>query len=165
MNSVTTIPGTDVPFKIYERKGPPSVKTSAEVRQRRGLLAKIHIAKAEMGLNDGEYDMILKSFKVASSADMTIPQLEKMVKLLKHYGWKPRKLYGAKKDVTEQVAALKERVRVITLEIPNGDIRLPGLIKKICGVDTLAWSNNVKKLERLLAALSKIKEMADERLK
>ena len=62
-----------------------------EHRQRRGLLAKVHIAKKEMGLNSGEYEAILKGFKVESAKDLSIPQLERMVKYLKYLGCKPRK--------------------------------------------------------------------------
>lgn len=164
MNSATTmIPGTMTPFPVYERKGPPPLKTDAQAKQRKGLLAKIHIAKQQMGLNEGEYEMILKSFKVSTAADLTLVQLENMVKLLKHYGFKPWKSRKPAKSMSpkhddDQIAALQIRVREISLEIANGQARLPGLIRKICGVSTLPWCRDIGKLERLLAVLGKIKE-------
>ncbi|MDX9820640.1 MAG: DUF1018 domain-containing protein [Syntrophales bacterium] len=136
------------------------LRSDAEARQRRGLLAKIHIAKQQMALSDGEYEMILRSFKVGSAADLSLRQLENMVKLLKHYGWKASVPNRKSKPNEDRIVALKERVRVLSLGILNGEKRLPGLVKKICGVDSLAWCQDADKLERLLAAIGKIKEEA-----
>lgn len=157
MNTATTIPGTAHPYPVYERKGPPPLKTDAQAKQRRGLLAKIHIAKQQMGLNSGEYEMILKSFKVSTAADLTLPQLENMVKLLKHYGWKPRQSRRAK-DQDDRLSALRRRCVDTAKGIKNGEKRLAGLALKICGVSTLNWCKDAAKLERLLAVLGKIKE-------
>lgn len=152
-----TIPGTDFPFTVYERKGPPKLMTGRETKQRRGLLAKIHIAKVQMGLNEGEYEMILRAFKVATAADMTIAQLENMVKMLKSYGWKEisRRKTGTNPD---QIIALRARCVQAAREISNGDKRLLGLAEKICGTSQLVWCHSVPKLERLLAVLARIKE-------
>jgi LPS O-antigen subunit length determinant protein (WzzB/FepE family) len=150
-----TIPGTDFPLTVYERKGPPPLLNAAQKKQRRGLLAKIHIAKAQMGLNGGEYEMILRSFKVETAADMTIVQLENMVKLLKHYGWK--EIYLRKHDINpEQLIALRQRCIDLAREIPNGEKRLAGLASKICGTSQLIWCHDIKKIERLLAVLRKV---------
>jgi phage gp16-like protein len=157
MNTATTIPGTAHPFPVYERIGPPPIKTDAQAKQRRGLLAKIHIAKQQMGLNSGEYEMILKSFKVGTAADLTLVQLENMVKLLKHYGWKPRKS-RREKDEGDLRGALCRRCVETAKEITNGEKRLAGLALKICGVSMLNWCKDAAKLERLLAVLGKIKE-------
>ena len=129
--------------------------------QRRGLLAKVHVAKAQMGLTDSEYEAMLTAFKVESAKEMTVPQLENLVKLMKHHGWKesksPRRHPRAGGN-PDQADALRRRCVEIANEIENGANRLPGLTLKICGVSTLAWCRDVKKLERLLAVLGKIKE-------
>jgi hypothetical protein len=155
MNTTTLIPGTDYPLTVYERKGAPPLLNTAQKKQRNGLLAKIHIAKAQMGLNGGEYEMILRSFKVETAADMTIVQLEQMVKLLKHYGWK--EIYLRKHDINpEQLIALRQRCVDLAKEIPNGEKRLSGLASKICGTSQLIWCHDIKKIERLLAVLRKV---------
>lgn len=164
MNTLT-IPGTDFPFKVIERKGPPKLLTDRETRQRRGLLAKIHVAKKQMQLNDGEYEMILRSFNVASAGDMTLAQLEGMVKMLKHYGWKEIKMPGRRGGKTEgMLIALRARCVQAAREIISGDKRLAGLAEKICGTSQLIWCRDAKKLERLLAVLGNIKreETANE---
>ncbi|MCE5212963.1 MAG: regulatory protein GemA [Deltaproteobacteria bacterium] len=166
--SPQTIPGTDFPFEVIKRKGPPKLLTDRETKQRRGLLAKIHVAKKQMQLNDGEYEMILRSFKVASAGDMTMDQLEGMVKMLKHYGWKPSPSRrpstgsGAAVGREGQLVALRARCVQAAREITNGDKRLAGLAEKICGTSQLIWCHSVPKLERLLAVLGKIKSSKSE---
>lgn len=151
------IPGTEYPFPVYERKGPPPLLIDREIKQRRGLLAKIHVAKKQMSLNEGEYEMILKSFKVCTAADLTIPQLENLVKLMKHYGWKEiiRRKPGKN---PEQLIALRRRCVEAAAGLENGDKRLAGLAEKICGTSQLVWCLDARKLERLLAVLGKINE-------
>lgn len=151
------VPGTDFPFPVIERKGPPVLHSSAEAKQRRGLLAKIHIAKEQMRLTDGEYEMILRSFRVASAADMTLPQLENCVKLLKSYGWKATPA-PARKGREEHLVALRKRAIEQAGKISNGEKRLAGLAQKICGTAQLSWCRDAARLERLLAVLGKIIE-------
>ena len=151
-----TIPGTDFPFPVIERKGPPRLLTDAQSKQRRGLLAKIHVAKKQMRLGPDEYEMILRSLGVSTAADLSMDGLEKMVKLLKHYGWKPTRNPLARRE--SPIPALRRRCVEAALLLDNGDKRLAGLALKICGTSQLAWCRDKNKLERLLAVLGKIKE-------
>lgn len=127
--------------------------------QRRGLIAKIHVAKAQMkaqmGLRDEYYEAMLSASKAQSTADMTIRQLENFVRLLKAHGWKEQKSRKEKPE-DAQLIALRDRVREEAANLENGDARLPGLAKKICGVDRLEWCRSVERLERLLAVLRKL---------
>jgi phage gp16-like protein len=154
-NNVTTIPGTTTTFPPLPPGAPPELHTAAEQRQRKGLLAKIHVARAQMGLNEGEYEMVLRSFRVTTAAHLTIPQLENMVKLLRSYGWKPTRPWRTHKR--DQVPALRARCLKEAERIPNGAKRLAGLAQKICGTAQLAWCHDAEKLERLLAVLGKIR--------
>ncbi|MFA5075619.1 MAG: phage protein GemA/Gp16 family protein [Candidatus Babeliales bacterium] len=155
---VLTIPGTDFPFPAIERKGPPQLLSNAESRQRRGLLAKIHVAKKQMRLSTDEYGMILRSLGVSTAADLPIGGLEKMVKLMKHYGWKPMSNPLARRTGTnpDQLAALRIRCVEAANSLENGEKRLAGLALKICGTSQLVWCHDARKLERLLAVLGKI---------
>lgn len=155
------IPGTDFSLPPIDRKGPPRLLSDAEAKQRRGLLAKIHIAKQQMQLNDGEYEMILRSFRVATAADMTLPQLENCVKLMKSYGWKPApSRRSGSHQVQARLVALRARCVEASRTIENGEKRLAGLAQKICGTSQLVWCRDANKLERLLAVLGKINEEA-----
>ncbi len=159
---MTTIPGTSFPLTVYRRTGRPPLLNAAEAAQRRGLLAKIHIAKSQMGLNDGEYEMVLRSFRVGTAADLTIPQLEQMVTLLKHYGWRPvRKIRRNVRpsDDPDRLDALRRRCIEVAESIGHGwEKRLAGLSQMICGTGNLSWCRDAAKLARLLAVLGKIKE-------
>ena len=84
------IPGTEFPLKVYERKGPPKLK-DADAGKRRKLLAIVHIAKKELCLTPDEYEMILRGFKVSSAGDMTLSQLDNLIRYLKRLGWKGKK--------------------------------------------------------------------------
>ncbi len=118
--------------------------------ERRALLAKVHIAKKELNLPEHDYRAILERFNKESSAELTIAQLEELVKFFKHLGWK-------KKSDT-QVAALRPRVIDETADLRNGAKRLPGLMKRICGTERLEWCRNAEKLERLLVVIRKLKD-------
>jgi len=142
---------------------PQETIQKAIAAQRRGLLAKAHCGKRDLCLTEEEWDAIRRGFKVDSFADMTIRQLENLVKYLeKGLGWKPlrTKRYRARTadDWALQAAALKDRVEDEIATVKNGQERLPGLVQKICGVDALIWCRDPRKLERLLAVIGKIKE-------
>jgi phage gp16-like protein len=157
---MNTIPGTNIPLKVYEPTGyQPPMRNASEAAQRRGLLAMVHIAKKDLGLNESEYEMILRGFKVASSGDLNIPQLERLVKYLKRLGWKPLRSRRRKRpaDADARQAALRERCVEIAKTLENGEKRLSGLAAKICGFASLTWCRDAAKLERLLAVLGSIK--------
>lgn len=57
---------------------------------RKGLLAKVHIAKKQLGLRDEDWRAILEArFEVDSSARLSLGQLENLVSYLERCGWKP----------------------------------------------------------------------------
>lgn len=157
---MNVIPGTNVPFAGYRPTGQrPPLRDAAEAAQRRGLLAKVHIAKKDMGLNSGEYEAILAGFRVASAGELSVPQLERLVKYLEKLGWKQvRRLRRKASDRELRLDALRRRCVEIARTIDNGERRLAGLALKICGVSSLTWCRDAAKLERLLAVLGNIKE-------
>lgn len=156
---ITHIPGTDIPLTVYRPTGQrPPLRDDAEARQRQGLLAKVHIAKKDLGLRQDEYELILASMKVASAAELAIPELERLVKYLGKLGWRPRRTRRRRANDDEiRCAPLRRRCVEIAKSLPDGERRLAGLALKICGVASLTWCRDAAKLERLLAALGKIK--------
>jgi len=118
-------------------------------KRRRALLAAIHMGNNALGLEDSLYrDLLESEFGVRSAGDLTEGQ---MVRLLGIY-----RQWGFDRDPKKRVAALRARARDIAANMPDGDVRLQGLTLKLCGVNRLEWCHDVKKLERLLAALGKI---------
>ncbi len=123
--------------------------------QRRGLLAKIHIAVKELGIPEDDYRNILKAdYGVASAAALSIREMEDFVKRCEADGWEVKH----KKSVeARQVTALYYRARGIAGEIENGQRRLRGACKSVCKVEVLEWCRDVDALKRLLAAMENIK--------
>jgi phage gp16-like protein len=162
---MNTIPGTNVPLTVYTPTGArPPMRNASEEAQRRGLLAMVHIAKKDLGLNEGEYEMILRGFKAASSGELAIPHLERLVKYLKRLGWRPLRSRRKKRpaDADARLIALRARCVEIAKTLENGEKRLAGLAAKICGFASLTWCRDAAKLERLLAVLGSIKEKEAE---
>lgn len=161
---MNTIPGTNVALTVYTPTGVrPYLQNASEKAQRRGLLAMVHIAKKDLGLREDEYEMILRGFGVASSGELNIPQLERLVKYLKRLGWKPVRKRRRGHDAASyhraeaQREALRARCVEVAKTMENGEKRLAGLAAKICGFASLTWCREAAKLERLLAVLGSIK--------
>jgi hypothetical protein len=158
---MNTIPGTNTHLTVYAPTGErPKLRDESEAGQRRGLLAMVHIAKKDLALNESEYETILQGFNVGSSGELTIPQLERLVKYLKRLGWKPVRSRLRKRSVNanERLDALRLRAVDIARDMENGEKRLMGLATTICGAASLTWCRDAAKLTRLLAVLESIKE-------
>lgn len=56
----------------------------------RAELAKIHIAKKELGLDDTAYKGLLSTYNVESSADLNDQQASDLVNRFQQMGWKPK---------------------------------------------------------------------------
>ena len=118
-------------------------------RQRRGLLAKVHIALKDLAIEDDTYrDLLEAEFGVRSARDLTIGQLERLMGIFRAWGFPP--------DRDGQILAFRARAREMAEKLPDGEERLKALVKKICGVERLDWARDVESLKRLAAALGKI---------
>ena len=60
--------------------------------QRKSLLAKIHVAKKQLGLDDAEYRAMLEgNFGVNSASLLDMQGLERMVFIMRSYGFAPKR--------------------------------------------------------------------------
>ena len=142
--------------KSAREKADKSSKRMADKLQvrRHKLLALVHIAKKEIPLSDDEYRDVIASWGVRSSADMSIPELEELVKYFESLGFK--KKVPDPRDPgfgIGQIKALQKRVREEAGKLNNGEERLKGLLKKIAREDDLRFCRNVKKLKQLLKVI------------
>ena len=130
----------------------PAKQTADKLQERRnGLLALVHIAKKEIPLRDDEYRDVIAYWGVRSSADMSIPELEELVKYFESLGFK--KKVSDPRDPGSgvgQIKALQERIRTEAEKLSNGEQRLKGLVKKIAKADDLKACRNIKKLKQVL---------------
>jgi len=118
------------------------------------LLAKVHIAKKDLCLDDALYRDILKiEFGVDSAAELSNDELEQLVVRFELKGFR------AKSGSRTQVEALKERIGQELLHSEFTERRLRGLVRKICSVDDLRFCHDARRLKRLLAVIRRINDL------
>lgn len=112
---------------------------------RRNNLAKIHIAKQQLCLDDEDYRLIVKRVcGVESAAEADFSGHLQLLKEFKRLGWKP------KPAKTAQAPSIKDpqtrRIRWLWLRlIEVGEVRstelsaLASYVKRLTGVDRLEW--------------------------
>lgn len=126
---------------------------------RMAMLAKIHIAKKQLCLDDVVYRAVISSIAPgrSSSADLDNRQLSVLLKHFERHGFKAQ---GNKRKAQGgyQVTALKIRARgLLDKALDEGLVTsASGLVRKICEVDELTWCKDAGKLKRLLAVLESI---------
>jgi len=117
--------------------------------QRRGLLAKIHIAKKELGLHDELYrEILVERYCVDTAAQLTIAEMEDLVAYFRECGW------NEKRYERSRVKALQ--LRVLSYREVLGSRRVQGVCEKILGVSDPRWCQDLNKLRRACAVLQKI---------
>lgn len=145
-------PGADAPGKE-----PPYVDAI-----RRRLLVHIHIAKRDLGMTDEHYRILLEAlFGKSTAAALPIEELNHLVNYFKGLGWQP--ILVDFKIKAQQLASLRKRSLDLAKQLPNGEKRLQGLCKKMCGVENVEWCKDYDKLRKLLAAMGNIVRLEGEK--
>lgn len=117
----------------------------------RAQLAKIHIAKKELGISDEIYrDILHVNFHVESSSKLNRFSAEKLLTLFKTKGWKPKA--SKKKGHSPKLKDSQQRkvqALWITLAkagvVRNGsDIALQKYVKRLTGLDNLQWCGDAE---------------------
>ena len=73
-------------------RAPRRKRGTVSEEMRKALLAKIHVAKKQLGLTDAEYRAMLEgNFGVISAAHLDAEGLQRMVFELRAYGFRPRR--------------------------------------------------------------------------
>jgi len=121
---------------------------------RRAELAKIHLAKKALGLDDDAYRDVLKNVcSVDSSATLDSKGRFKLLKHFESLGWtNTRPKYGNKPNAGKGKEALMSKVEALL-----ADSRLPwsyadAMAKRMFKVEKVAWLDAVQ-LRKLVAAL------------
>ncbi|MGD8389627.1 MAG: DUF1018 domain-containing protein [Desulfobacteraceae bacterium] len=136
-------------------KAVPKRKKRRSLRDpRRARLAKVHIARKELGLDDVVYRMILRDeFGAESAADLTNRELDQLIARFESRGWQSRPSSGAGQA---QADALRRKAEQVMAEAGIGGRRKRALVQKVCQVADLRFCRDPQRLKRLLAALGKI---------
>ena len=136
---------------------------------RQRLIRLIHVAKRDLSMADDTYRAILELIgKKASSADLTIPELEKVLEHLKRSGFKVRsKSKSAPKPAQAKPSRPlaqdleSKKIRALWLFLHElGAVKNPSeealaaYVKRIAGVDALQWISG-QQAERLIETMKK----------
>lgn len=110
--------------------------------QRKALLAKVHIAKTQLGMTEEEYRALLDGhFGAASAADLGLTDLKRLVLVMADYGFKPSKGHARRGATRISAVAIHNaaephngyRKKTIPATLANDDANLgrEALMRKI----------------------------------
>ena len=143
-----------------------SIAFASNRKQRRQrLIQLIHVGKSDLSMDDDTYREILRRIgEKSSAAELTIPELEKVLEHLKRSGFKVR----SKKKVPQEKPSRplaqdleSKKIRALWLFLHElGAVKNPSeealaaYVKRIAGVDALQWISG-EQAERLIETMKK----------
>ncbi|RQY11139.1 gp16 family protein [Burkholderia stagnalis] len=133
---------------------------------RQQLIRLIHVAKRELAMADDSYRAVLRRVgRKESAADLTIPELEKVVEHLKHCGFKVRSKKGARGQAEDEQSKM---IRGLWLELADRGVvqnrseeALAAFVKRMTGVDALDWLSSPQ-ASRVIEHLKKWRDRTTE---
>lgn len=133
----------------------PTPNTNKD-RFRSAELAKIHIAKKELGLDDDTYrDMLWNLCRVTSAADLSPAGRRDVIRHLESVGFKgKRKGRPANMDRGGSRAAQLGKIEALLTIGGKSWAYADGIAKRICKVDKVAWVPDWE-LYKIITALTK----------
>lgn len=116
-------------------------------------LARIHIAKNELGMDDETYRAMLQNVAgVASSKDLTEAGFKKLMAHFKRCGWKPKAKPG-KPSVGRSKQALISKVEALLTEAKLPWAYADAMAKRMYGIEQTGWLEP-EQLQGIVAALT-----------
>jgi len=134
------------------------MKATRNPNSRQGLIRLVHVAKRDLALDDDTYRAMLMSVTgEASSADLTVPQLERVLAHMKRSGFtvrhktpkdRPRESRHTPGELSRNIAqdAQSKKIRALWLSLHDmGAVRdcseaaLGAYVKRITHIDALQW--------------------------
>lgn len=117
------------------------MKTDADIR--RSILAKIHIAKAQLGMDTDAYRALLQRIAgVDSAADLLPDQAERVLAEMRRLGWRDKGArYGnlRKRYARPGNERLMASIRKMLADANRPWSYADTIAKKMCGIDRLEW--------------------------
>lgn len=120
------------------------------------MLAKVHIARKALGLDDATYRaMLLNVAGVSSSKDLTPATAPKVLDHLRRCGWQdePAKKHGRRPNSAAQKKALIGKVEALLAEARRPWAYAHAMAQRICKVEIIDWCDPVQ-LRKIIAALT-----------
>jgi len=125
--------------------------------KRRTDLAKIHIAKKELGLADEEYrDILYTNFRVSSAKDLGGNDVVRLLHIFKQKGWQPRpgrKARNYKKIDKGPLARQKRYILALWNALGYDLAKLDARCRKQFKIDRFEWLQDEDQLCILITDL------------
>lgn len=150
------------------------------MNDRKPLLAKIHIAKKDLGLDEDSYRALIARHggqgDRPSAANLQISQLESVLRELTGKGWRPRPKGGRTPRPAPSREALIGKIKAqLTAKAQHQGRAVPwsyadAIARRVAGVERVEWCDETQ-LRRVVAALaydarrSQANEQANEVIK
>ncbi len=131
-------------------------KRAAVSTAKMAMMAKIHIAKKELGLDDDTYrDVLWRVTGKRSCKNMLIGELEAVVKDMEASGFKPKaaKQYGKKPNVIERRQALMGKIEAMLADMNLSWNYAHGMASSMFDIKRLEWLSD-NQLYKVTQALS-----------
>lgn len=126
--------------------------------QRKRELAQIHIAKTQLGLDDGTYrDMLWNIAKVRSSRDLTTTGRLRILQHLREKGWKKKLSARAQRGKSPTTAPSKEAL-IAKIAALLTEMQLPwayanGISQQMFKIERVDWCS-ASQLHKIVAVLT-----------
>lgn len=131
-----------------------TMKSTAQAT-RKALLAKVHIARKELALNEETYRAMLVSVTGHNSAaDLNAQQLEAVLKSLKAAGFKPKaaKKFGKRPNVAAGKEVLLSKIEALLADAKRPWSYADAMAQRMFKVEKLSWLDEMQ-LRKLMQAL------------
>lgn len=125
-----------------------------QTQDRKGLIAKIHIGKSQLQMDNDSYRALLyRTAKKNSCTEMTVIELEAALKEMKRLGFVPsRKETGKKPNVAKSKTAVLSKIEAILADLRLSWSYAEGMAKQMFGREKIEWLNVIE-TQKLLQAL------------
>jgi len=131
----------------------------------RSVLAKIHVAKKQLGLDDDSYRAMLRSVGgVESARDLSTPAANRVLRHLEDCGFKPAPKSSGGKTASDRPLARDEqsrKIRALWLALHaigavrnSSEAALAAYVKRQTGIEALQWLDG-RQASQVVEALKK----------
>lgn len=124
---------------------------------RNGQMAKIHIAKAQLGLDDEEYRSLLgRVAGVSSAKDLNPRQIAAVLAAFEKLGWQPKapaKQGRKRPNVKSSRQRMLSKIEAQLAEAGRTWAYADAMALRICKVERVEWCDEPQ-LQKLIAALN-----------
>lgn len=121
---------------------------------KRAAIAKIHIAKKELGFDDDTYrDVLFYVTGERSCSDMNLDQLSRVIAEMRRKGWQPKSEHGAKPRVAQQRQHTLDKIEALLAEDGKHWNYAKAMAKHMFDKDAIEFLTD-EQLHKLMQALA-----------